>query len=41
MFLLNRIFYWLGIVLTFTCLALILLSNTALIWRFEHIGVPL
>lgn len=38
---LNRVFYWLGIVLTVTCFALILLSNTSLIWRFEHIGVPL
>lgn len=38
--LLNRVFYWLAIALTLACLALILTSNTAPVWRFEHVGIP-
>jgi hypothetical protein len=34
-------FYWIGIALTLGCFALVLASNTALVWRFEHSGFPL
>ncbi len=33
--------YWIGIVMTLSCLALILAGNTELLWRFEHRGFPL
>jgi hypothetical protein len=39
--LLNRVLYWLSSALTLACVALVLASNTPLIWRFEHIGIPL
>ena len=34
-------FYWMGIVATLACLALILAANTEFLWRFEHTGFPL
>jgi len=33
--------YWMGIVATLACLTSILAGNTEILWRFEHIGVPL
>jgi hypothetical protein len=34
-------FYWIGIVMTLGCLALVLAGNTELVWRFEHTAFPL
>ena len=34
-------FYWIGVVLTLACFALILGGNTELLGRFEHRGLPL
>jgi hypothetical protein len=35
------LFYWIGVICAFVCLALVLSGNTDAIWRFEHTGVPL
>jgi hypothetical protein len=35
------IFYFFGIVMSVGCLSLIFSGNTGIIWRYEHIGVPL
>ena len=37
----QRTFNWIGVVLTLSCLAVILAGNTAIVWRFEHASVPL
>lgn len=34
-------FYWIGMVMTLGCFALILAGNTELVWRFEHGAFPL
>jgi len=34
-------FYWLGVVMTLACLALIVAGNTELLYRFEHTRFPL
>ena len=34
-------FYWVGITMTLSCLALILAGNTDLMWGFEHRSFPL
>jgi hypothetical protein len=33
--------YWIGIVMTLLCLALVLSGNTQLAWGFEHRSFPL
>jgi hypothetical protein len=35
------IFYWIGVVLTIGCFALILAGNTELFYQFEHSRLPL
>jgi hypothetical protein len=37
----QRVFNWIGVVLTLACFAVVTASNTELIWRFEHAGLPL
>jgi hypothetical protein len=37
----TRLFYWMGMVMTVACLALILAGNTEMLWRFEHTAFPL
>jgi hypothetical protein len=37
----NRMFNWMGVVLTLACFAIVLAGNTAIGWRFEHAGLPL
>jgi hypothetical protein len=34
-------FYWIGIIMTIACFAVVLASNTNLIYRFEHSPFPL
>ena len=34
-------FYWIGVILAAACFTLTLGSNTELLWRFEHAGLPL
>jgi hypothetical protein len=34
-------FYWLGILTTVACFALVLAGNTEVLWRFEHVGFPI
>ena len=36
-----KMFYSLGVAMTFVCFALVLSGNTDLLWRFEHQGFPL
>jgi hypothetical protein len=38
---LTAVSYWIGIVMTLVCVALVLAGNTELLWRFEHRGFPL
>jgi hypothetical protein len=33
--------YWIGVLMTLTCLACILAGNTQMAYRFEHTGFPL
>jgi hypothetical protein len=33
--------YWIGLAMTLSCFAVVLASNTELIWRFEHRALPL
>ena len=35
------VFYWIGVVTTLGCFALVVAGNTALFGRFEHRGFPL
>jgi hypothetical protein len=35
------VFYWIGIILTIACFAVVLASNTNPIYRFEHSRFPL
>lgn len=37
----QRTLNWIGVVLTLTCLAIVLAGNTAAAWRWEHAAVPL
>ena len=32
---------WIGVVLALACLTVVLTGNTAMVWRFEHVSVPL
>jgi hypothetical protein len=34
-------FYWLGVIMTIACFAVVLASNANLIYRFEHSRFPL
>ena len=34
-------FYWMGVIMTVACFAVVLASNTNLIYRFEHSRFPL
>jgi hypothetical protein len=34
-------FYWIGIIMTIACFAVVLASNTDAIYRFEHARFPL
>jgi hypothetical protein len=33
-------FYWIGVITTLGCFALVLAGNTELAWRFEHRAFP-
>lgn len=33
--------YWIGVVMTFTCIALVLAGSSETLHRFEHTGFPL
>jgi len=33
--------YWVGVAMSLACFALVLASNTDLVWRFEHTRFPL
>ena len=33
--------YWIGVVMTLTCIALVLAGNSEALHRFEHTGLPL
>ena len=35
------VFYWIGVVMAFACVALILAGNTEPVYRFEHAHFPL
>ncbi|MGB7760868.1 MAG: hypothetical protein WBL61_13625 [Bryobacteraceae bacterium] len=37
----QRIFNWIGVILTLACFASVVAGNTEPIWRFEHAGFPL
>lgn len=34
-------FYWIGVIMTLGCFALVLAGNTDVAWRFEHKGFPM
>jgi len=33
-------FYWIGVAMAIACLAFVLAGNTEVLWRFEHVGIP-
>jgi hypothetical protein len=33
--------YWIAVLMTVACVALVLAGNTEVLWRFEHVGFPI